>query len=94
MWSLLGFCGGGSETGPCSVFDWNAQAEYLAGAHVVHDQELFKAKWWTKNDEPGTADVWELLQACDAAPTSAPVTQAYAFFFVWGIHAVTLKLEK
>ncbi|WP_405710623.1 chitinase C-terminal domain-containing protein [Streptomyces sp. NBC_00046] len=55
--------GGGGCTAPA----WSAGSEYGAGTAVAHGTRQWKAKWWTKGDEPGsTGDwgVWQDLGAC------------------------------
>lgn len=38
---------------------WEADAVYTGGALVLHNGRYYKAKWWTQNEIPGKADVWE-----------------------------------
>lgn len=55
--------GGGGCTAPV----WSAGSEYGAGTTVAHGTHQWKAKWWTKGEEPGsTGDwgVWQDLGAC------------------------------
>lgn len=49
--------------------EWSAEAIYTGGEEVVYNGKIYKAKWWTTNEQPGSADVWEdTLQAPDLAP--------------------------
>ncbi|MDI9885757.1 glycosyl hydrolase family 18 protein [Streptomyces sp. HNM0645] len=60
-----GTSGGGG--GQCTAPPWNATAEYGGGTTVSHDSRTWKAKWWTKGEEPGTTGewgVWQDLGAC------------------------------
>ncbi|WP_406205948.1 glycosyl hydrolase family 18 protein [Streptomyces sp. NBC_01017] len=54
---------GGECTGPV----WNATTEYGGGSTVSHEGHSWKARWWTKGEEPGTTGdwgVWQDLGAC------------------------------
>ncbi|MET9967484.1 chitinase C-terminal domain-containing protein [Streptomyces sp. NPDC006356] len=46
---------------------WNATTEYGGGSTVSHEGHSWKARWWTKGEEPGTTGewgVWQDLGAC------------------------------
>ncbi|MGA4843184.1 chitinase C-terminal domain-containing protein [Streptomyces sp. G45] len=60
---------GGGPTDPpgdCAAPAWSATAEYGSGATVSHKAHTWKAKWWTKGEEPGTNQwgAWQDLGAC------------------------------
>ncbi|TFK64349.1 hypothetical protein BDN72DRAFT_963250 [Pluteus cervinus] len=38
---------------------WDREWEYVQGSQALHGGRLWTARWWTKGDEPGVADVWE-----------------------------------
>lgn len=38
---------------------WDAAAVYVGGDEVAYNGKIYRAKWWTQNEEPGKADVWE-----------------------------------
>ncbi|WP_459965103.1 right-handed parallel beta-helix repeat-containing protein [Paenibacillus sp. JCM 10914] len=63
----------------CSAAPWNASSSYSGGAEVTHAGKLWKAKWWTSGEEPGTTGqwgVWEDKGACgpgNGDGTSPPV---------------------
>lgn len=38
---------------------WSADAVYVGGDRVLYQDRIYRAKWWTQNEVPGTADVWE-----------------------------------
>lgn len=60
-----GTTGGGG--GQCTAPAWSATAEYGGGTSVSHNSRTWKAKWWTKGEEPGTTGewgVWQDLGAC------------------------------
>jgi chitinase len=53
--------------GACTAPAWNATSEYGGGSTVSHKGHSWKAKWWTKGEEPGTTGewgVWQDLGAC------------------------------
>ncbi|MEE1751460.1 chitinase C-terminal domain-containing protein [Streptomyces sp. SP18CS02] len=53
--------------GQCTPAAWSATAEYGSGTVVSHASRTWKAKWWTKGQEPGTTGewgVWQDLGAC------------------------------
>ncbi|MQY11792.1 GlcNAc-binding protein A [Streptomyces sp. RB5] len=46
---------------------WVATQAYTGGAQVTHNGHLWRAKWWTQGEEPGTTGqwgVWEDKGAC------------------------------
>ncbi|GLF93350.1 chitinase C-terminal domain-containing protein [Streptomyces yaizuensis] len=58
---------GGPGNGTCTAPAWTATGEYGTNAPVSHKGRNYKAKWWTKGDEPGTTGqwgVWTDLGAC------------------------------
>ncbi|MFJ6631345.1 chitinase C-terminal domain-containing protein [Streptomyces sp. NPDC091376] len=60
-----GTTGGGG--GQCTAPAWNATSEYVGETVVSHNSRSWKAKWWTKGEEPGTTGewgVWQDLGAC------------------------------
>lgn len=38
---------------------WSADAVYNGGDRVLYQDRIYRAKWWTQNEVPGAADVWE-----------------------------------
>lgn len=40
---------------------WDSEAVYVGGDEVAYGGKMYRAKWWTQNEEPGKADVWEDL---------------------------------
>ncbi|CAM5501034.1 hypothetical protein SGLAM104S_02133 [Streptomyces glaucescens] len=40
--------------GACTAPAWTATSEYGGGSTVSHKGHSWKAKWWTKGEEPGT----------------------------------------
>ncbi|MCK1818200.1 glycosyl hydrolase family 18 protein [Streptomyces sp. XM83C] len=53
--------------GTCTAPEWSATTEYGGNSTVSHNSRTWKAKWWTKGEEPGTTGewgVWQDLGAC------------------------------
>ena len=42
--------------------NWSSTQVYLGGNEVTYNGSLFKAKWWTLGDIPGSSAVWELVK--------------------------------
>ncbi|WP_109852117.1 Ig-like domain-containing protein [Aquimarina sp. AU58] len=61
--------GGGGGGSGCESAPWNASATYNTGQEVVYNNKLYRAKWWTKNDNPssnaGDGLPWEFVQDCN-----------------------------
>ncbi|WP_438422665.1 Ig-like domain-containing protein [Aquimarina macrocephali] len=61
--------GGGGTGSGCESAPWNASATYNTGQEVVHNNKLYRAKWWSKNDNPtsnsGAGLPWEFVQDCN-----------------------------
>ncbi|MFJ6660407.1 chitinase C-terminal domain-containing protein [Streptomyces sp. NPDC091377] len=51
-----------TPTGPCTPVAWSATAEYGTGTVVSHKGRSWKAKWWTKGEEPGSTGQWGVWQ--------------------------------
>jgi len=41
---------------------WNSTATYVGGDYVTHNGQVYRAKWWTRGETPGRADVWEPIR--------------------------------
>jgi chitinase len=50
---------------------WDRSKIYVGGNMVSHNSKVYKAKWWTQGEEPGVAQVWELVTAAPT-PTTTP----------------------
>lgn len=51
----------------CTAAPWSNTPAYTGGTQVSHKGHLWKAKWWTQGEEPGTTGdwgVWQDLGAC------------------------------
>lgn len=42
-----------------SYANWSKDTVYLGGDQVVYQNKIYKAKWWTQGETPGTSDVWQ-----------------------------------
>lgn len=42
-----------------SAAAWSVSKTYVGGDQATHNGKLYKAKWWTLGEEPGSAQVWE-----------------------------------
>lgn len=70
------FFAGHTLAADCSkVTQWDASTVYTADTTAVRDATLFKAKWWTRGDDPvkrsGAWDVWASQGACNAVSSSS-----------------------
>ena len=57
------------QTG-CTDPGWVTQTVYVKDNIISHNGKRWKAKWWTQNEEPGTASqwgVWEDLGVCNSS---------------------------
>lgn len=54
--------------GQCSEPSWTTSA-YSGGAKVSYEGKIYKAKWWTQNQTPGTNNVWEYVEDCSNTVT-------------------------
>ena len=54
---------------------WDPTVAYVAGNQAVYNYKLYRAKWWTKGDQPdinsGTGKPWEYMSACSASTNQA-----------------------
>ncbi len=64
---------GGDTTNPpggsgCESGQWNATSVYNTGQEVVHNNKLYRAKWWTQGDDPSTnssdGQPWQYVEDC------------------------------
>jgi GH18 family chitinase/chitodextrinase len=59
--------------GDCNAPAWSSSSIYTGGDEVAHNNKLWRAKWWTSGDEPGTTGefgVWEDLGNCSGTGTN------------------------
>lgn len=52
----------GTALAECTTMPWNISSAYNSGADVSHLGNLWKAKWWTTGEEPGTTGPWGVWQ--------------------------------
>jgi predicted carbohydrate-binding protein with CBM5 and CBM33 domain/chitodextrinase len=48
---------------------WQRDKVYVAGNEVVHQGVTYRAKWWTRSEEPGKAQVWERVSKGSEQPS-------------------------
>ncbi|QDQ29203.1 chitin-binding protein [Chitinimonas arctica] len=51
---------------PCD--SWQSGQVYTAGQYVLHSNQAWRAKWWTRNEAPGGNAVWEARPAGECTP--------------------------
>ncbi|WP_442814658.1 carbohydrate-binding protein [Streptomyces sp. NBC_01808] len=60
--------GGGGGPGTCTVAAWAGGTVYNSGAEVSLKGRVWRAKWWTQDQEPGPTagewGVWQDVRAC------------------------------
>ena len=65
VWEYVRDCGNTGGGNNCSgIPAWSPSTAYHGGAQVSHNQEIYSAKWWTQNETPGVADVWQYVSGC------------------------------
>lgn len=47
---------------------WDSSAIYVGGDEIEYQGKVYRAKWWTQNEEPGKMDVWEDLMISAEKP--------------------------
>ncbi|TQV67669.1 cellulase family glycosylhydrolase [Exilibacterium tricleocarpae] len=67
----------------CNGLDtWNNSTVYLGGHQVQHNNNAYRANWWTRNHNPETHSnphqEWSLLGACDGGGSSNQAPSANA----------------
>lgn len=67
-----------TSTGCEGVALWSATATYsAAGQKVVHNNKLYKNKWWANpGEEPGVNAVWEFEKTCGTTSNLVPTISA------------------
>ncbi|MGW8375894.1 chitinase C-terminal domain-containing protein [Actinacidiphila sp. SB3-2] len=60
--TTTGTTGGTTTGGQCSVAEWDRAKAYSGGSQVAWQSRLWKAKWWTQGEEPGTTGEWGVWQ--------------------------------
>ncbi|WP_158380783.1 M60 family metallopeptidase [Chitinilyticum litopenaei] len=62
---------------PCSPV-WSSTSTYTEGQQASLQGSNYRAKWWTRGEEPGTTGqwgVWQLLGACTSGNQPSPTPQ-------------------
>ena len=55
---------------------WSKEAVYVGDDKVVYEGRIYRAKWWTQGELPGSADVWE--ETREASPSQTTQKEANA----------------
>jgi chitinase len=55
--------GGPTDPADCDAPAWAATSVYTGGDTVSHDGTVYRAKWWTRGEEPGTTGQWGVWEA-------------------------------
>ncbi|PRH80926.1 chitinase [Streptomyces solincola] len=54
------------------VAAWNSSSVYTGGMTASYNGRNWRAKWWTQNERPGSADVWADQGACGGGTGPGP----------------------
>ncbi|RBW62891.1 hypothetical protein DS884_00840 [Tenacibaculum sp. E3R01] len=65
VWDYIQPCNG-DTTNNCGVSTWIASKAYNTGDKVYFEMNIYKAKWWTKNNTPGVSNEWEFVSKCES----------------------------
>ena len=68
VWQDQGPCSGVNECGGRPI--WTSSAIFDTDDEAQHDGLAYRAKWWTRGDDPSTSGQygpWEYLEPCDGA---------------------------
>lgn len=47
------------DVAECPYPEWSSSEIYTGGNQVVYEGKIYRAKWWTQNNNPGGGDPWE-----------------------------------
>ncbi|WP_170044684.1 lytic polysaccharide monooxygenase [Luteimicrobium subarcticum] len=55
-----------ATSGSCTAAAWSSSLVYVGGNTATYNGSLYKAKWWTTGETPGSQQwgAWELVSAC------------------------------
>ena len=63
--------GTGNNNGCNGIAAWSATSVYTADMQVVYNSKVYKAKWWTQNEQPdinsGDSKVWQYVSDCNGS---------------------------
>ncbi|WP_444996936.1 glycosyl hydrolase family 18 protein [Aliikangiella sp. IMCC44359] len=58
----------------CTGEPWDPSKVYTGGMEVLYKDKIYRARWWTQNNQPDVSDVWEYIKDCDPTiPDPSPV---------------------
>jgi chitodextrinase len=85
-WELLGACSTGprTDTGCSGIAEWVSSKAYTTGSQAVYKSKIYKANWWTQNNQPdqnsGAGQPWTYIRDCGStAATSQMVSSATVY---------------
>jgi chitinase len=91
VWEFVRSCNGSNDGLHCGQSAWLSSKTYNSGDKAFHNQKIYKAKWWTQNETPGTNAVWEFESNC-ASLTSK--NQSYTLVYPTHVNEeITFELE-
>ncbi|MFJ8754016.1 glycoside hydrolase family 19 protein [Streptomyces sp. NPDC102441] len=61
---------------------WSSSSVYTGGGSASYGGHNWSAKWWTQNEQPGTADVWADQGSCGSGGGTDPEEPAPSGFVV------------
>ncbi|MGG8495748.1 glycosyl hydrolase family 18 protein [Tenacibaculum sp. TC6] len=71
VWEYVQSCNG--EVTYCGALEWLSSKVYNTGEKVYYNQKIYRAKWWTQNNEPGVSNEWEFDSDCTQSRAEASV---------------------
>ncbi len=92
VWKFVSNCDGNVSTDFCGFTPWASAIAYDGGDQVYYEQKIYKAKWWTQNNTPGTSNVWDFVSDC-TSDLSSKSTKAYTLFPTVARNYVNFKIH-
>ncbi|MCW3465336.1 glycoside hydrolase family 19 protein [Chitinophaga nivalis] len=82
IWELLGACTNGPrpDSGCGGIAAWLSTKAYSTNEQAVFKNKIYKAKWWTQNNQPdtnsGDGKPWTFVRDCGTTPAAAISNEA------------------
>lgn len=99
VWEYIIDCDGNNNL-HCGYSEWKSNSIYNGGDKVYHANKIYKAKWWTQNNTPGTDPVWEFDSDCTTVTNKNVALVVYPtfvenqiFFEINSINKQPIKIE-
>lgn len=64
VWEYAKSCDGSSDGLNCGQSTWLSSKVYNTNDKVFYNNKIYRAKWWTQSNVPGTNDVWAFESDC------------------------------